>query len=336
VNDIKNLKNMIENSKNIAILTHSNADPDAITSSYALWKLIKQLNPQSHCKVVLHEGMSRVSKNVINTLGLNISIFTEKLDIKPSITIIVDTASSTQLGSAINYLNDKCIIIDHHAVGDLVNRCELAIVIPTSKATSELITYIYNILDVDMSSDVATALLTGIMFDSRHLSLVDKDLMYTILFLLEKGASVQKSKRALHREMDISEKIARIKASLRATVFRYNDLLIALTCVGAHEASAANAMIELGYDAVFIISSNDITRITFRATQKFLKLTKISIAKDIVEPIAKSFKGSGGGHERAGGAHCYAPMREVYLKIIQMLKNKFGENLREISTDRCP
>lgn len=337
VNDLRKLKTFVESSESIAILTHSNADPDAIMSSYALWRLVKYLNPQCCCRIVLHEGMNRVSKNAINTLGLSSGIFSERWDIdtKPSLAIVLDTASSTQLGNAIEYLRNKCVIIDHHAVGDLINKCELTIVMPTSKATSEIITYIYGILDIDMDPEIATALLTGIMFDSKHLSLADKDLMYAILYLLEKGASIQKSKKALHREMDISEKIARIKASLRVTAFRYRDLLIAITCVGAHEASVANALIELGYDAVFVVSSNDITRITFRTTQKFIKYSGINIAKDIIEPIARSFKGSGGGHELAGGAHCYASMRDVYLRIIQMLRDKLGENLREIGKDSC-
>jgi len=330
---------VIRNSNKIAILTHSNADPDAIASSYALFKIIKKLNPTCECYIVLHEGMSKLSRLLIRSLSLEEYLFVSKWpsNTGPEVIIIVATASSTQLGVSSRYLStSKCIVIDHHETGDLITRGCISILISNAKATSEIITYIYALLNINIDHDIATLLIAGILYDTKHLALADKDLLCTLLFLLEQEGSMTRARKALYKEVDISERIARIKASLRAKVFKYNETLIAITCIGAYEASVANSLLELGYDLVLVISSNEHTRVIFRTTPRFIKLTGINVHRDIIKPVLEALGGSGGGHELAGGALVLADAREVYFKIIESLRNKLGKELRELTPGTCP
>ena len=104
-NNIKEFINKLETTPihNAVITTHRNADPDAIASAYTLSKLIEKVKANVKVYIILPEGLSALSKRLIEYLNVDIktlspkdvdSEFWESVDT----IFIVDTCSLEQLG----------------------------------------------------------------------------------------------------------------------------------------------------------------------------------------------------------------------------------------------
>ena len=101
---------------------------------------------------------------------------------------------------------------------------------------------------------------------------------------------------------DFSEKIASLKAAKRARIFKFNDVIIAISDVGSFEAESASALIRLGADVAFCgFSEKNLIRISARVNNAWRQKTKFDLAKDVLNNLGKHFPGKGGGHAGAAG-----------------------------------
>jgi len=308
----------------VGIAVHRNADPDAIASAVTLSAFLEDLKIRSY--IFLPEGMNRAAKNLVQKLGLKPEFYDLSL-LKTmhnylSLYIVLDTTNFVQLGDMAPYIaSSDYILIDHHEPGELAAKASYALVLKTS-STSELI---YLILREGwyIPSKYATMLLTGIMYDSRRYLHVDP-LIFRIVDELVNlwGANYYLALNALAIDMDISERIARLKGSKRSTLLRRDELLVAVTKVGAFEASVANALIELGVDAAFVISEEKcgVVRIVARATRRFIEKTGLKLGGGLLKIVAEMLKGSGGGHETAGVVICKGNAEDIYRLLVETLR----------------
>ena len=76
---VETFRSFIRQSQRIALISHLNADPDALSSMIATKKLIKTINNDTHVLQVSPDGLNEVSKRlavhfkekVLNTIQLN-------------------------------------------------------------------------------------------------------------------------------------------------------------------------------------------------------------------------------------------------------------------------
>jgi len=310
-------------SLNVGVVVHRNADPDAIASASAIAAYLSDLKNYNY--IVLPEGLNRVSKRVIQAIGVKPRLYnTSELRVLHGITdiyIVLDASNPVQLGEAARYIaNSEYILIDHHEPGQLVTRTRYKLVAKTT-STSELV---YLILKDCwyISREYATLLLAGILYDSRRFTYVDP-LVFSIVDELINvwHADYHLTLRALTRDMDFSERVARLKGSKRVKLLKHGDIIVAVTHVSAHEASVANALIELGADAVFVVSEKeDGVRIVARANKEFVDKTRLNLGGYFMNAVAEKLGGSGGGHITAGVAVCpKKSFEEVYKTLIKIL-----------------
>jgi nanoRNase/pAp phosphatase (c-di-AMP/oligoRNAs hydrolase) len=126
--------------------------------------------------------------------------------------------------------------------------------------------------------------------------------------------------------MDLSERIARIKASKRAKIVRIDKWIIALSQVSAYQASAARALIDIGAHIAAVAGQKDKeVEISLRCTREFTEKTRIHLGKDIAKPLGEALSGMGGGHAMAAGVNGTSDPKTSLKQCLRLLK----ENLKE-------
>jgi len=296
---------LISSSKSIAIVTHKNADPDAFFSAYAILKLVEKLC-EAKADLYFPESISAATKRVVEYFSLKIDYLSKGIkDKEYDLIFIVDTGSPEQLGEYVELIsknNIKIVLIDHHFTHDFFLKRAILYVDSNAKSTAELVYQLYKECGVHISKDVAQYLLVAILYDTRQFSIARPLTFKVAGELLEIVGEYRSLAGIIKAPMDVSEKIARLKASMRMDLYKAGDYLIAVTNVGAYEASAARAILDLGADMAFVISENDTVRISARAKQNIIKRLGIHLGRDVMVKLGELMGGTGGGHDAAAGA----------------------------------
>ncbi len=331
---IESLLNFIKPRNKIGIISHVNADPDALASALTLNFLIHKLKENVKSSLIFPEGISKVSKNILLTIGLSVE-YTKVFEESYDGIFLVDASSYGQFGklsSMIKQYKGNIFIIDHHSPSkDIVSDSYDTIII--NEVASAIIIYeISKRLSIELNKELYSLILAGILYDTRRFLHVTPLTFKIVSELLEKGVNYLQIVNSLQQEMDISERIARLKASKRMRIFRLGDWLVVLTRVSAFEASAARAIISLGADVVFVAGGKgDELRISARISNTFFNKTGISLGKDLLPEIARKLNAAGGGHDLAGGINGKGD-HEVALDLcLKILSEKLGVRPHEVS-----
>ena len=193
-------------------------------------------------------------------------------------------------------------MIDHHTLEDeLSKRLDLLIHDEEASSTCELIFRLFEDYKLTPTSKTAKALLAGIIFDTKYLSLGDSQTFMTVSKLLRDIGDISEVRSLLYKENDVSERIARLKTAQRLELHRYGDWVITFSEVGSFHASGARTLISLGADLAIVIGSDkDELRASLRSTQSFFARTGLHLG-ELVSEISREFNGKGSGHPTAAG-----------------------------------
>ncbi len=310
----------------IVVTAHRNADPDAYASARALRDVLR--SEGFDARLVLPEGMSQPTKRLVKeVLGVEPSEAEDEPPEESAMAVVADTASPEQLGSLADFaLKVILVVVDHHDSNRLVEYATLKLYDPSARATSEIVFMLAEkVLGVELSREVRTLLLAGIVYDTRHFVMSTPRVLRVAADLMDLGAELDKALKALQSpSMEISERIARLKAAQRAHVFRASDYLIAVTHVGAFESSAARSLLDLGADLAIVVSEHGSeVRIIGRARKGIVEALGVNLGRDIMEPLGKLLHGSGGGHAQAAGASVKTSLERAVDTVIDVLRKLF-------------
>jgi len=321
--------------KNLGVISHANADPDALASSLVVCSIVKKMTGY-HPSVIFPEGISRVSRKILSYTEVSLEFYEEmKRSIKAL--IIVDTATLNQFGPLCNKVKEfkgRAFLIDHHIPdSDLIGLCYDSI-LKEEVATSVIVYNISKELGVQLSTNELFLVLTGILFDTRRFMIASPTALKVVSEILESGVSYSAAIESLQQEMDVSERIARLKAAGRIKLYKLDKWLVATTKVSSFEASAARALMNLGADVVFVASDkDDFVRISARCTRSFYEEAGISVGQHILRKVAEAFSGSGGGHHLAGGATVVGDIDAILEKCVELLSNITHLSIKRIKID---
>jgi len=321
---------VISSSRSVAIVTHKNADPDAFFSAYAISKLVKEL---CGIKADLYfpESVSAITKRIVEYFSLKVDYLSKGIkDRRYDLVFVIDTGSPEQLGEYVELISReevKVALIDHHFTHSFFLGKAILYVDAEAKSTAELVYQLYKECGVQIPKDIAQYLLIAILYDTRQFSIARPLTFKVAAELLEIVGEYKSLAGIIKTPMNISEKIARLKASMRMNLFRAGDYLIAITNVGAYEASAARAILDLGADMAFVISENGTIRVSARAKQNIVRNLGIHLGKDVMVKLGELIGGTGGGHDAAAGAEgknvSVDYVKGLIIKILsEMLENK--------------
>ena len=313
----------------ILLLCHQNSDPDALCSAYAFQCLLKKLRPNVITEIGTGQGISRLSKHLLNYLPISVNMHPNVENAQ--VIVLLDTNTIQQLGrlaEEVAKAKIPIIVIDHHAPHPETERmAKFCITDENAASTCELVYSFFKQLDVKPDLNVAKALFLGIAFDTRHFILANSSTFTTIAELGDAGVNAQDLMALLSLPMDFSERMARMKACRRAKLLRIGDWIIALSHVSAYQASAARALIDLGAHMSAVAGQrNEGIEISLRCTREFNQKTGIHLGRDIAKPLGALLEGMGGGHAAAAGMNGAGTVKTGLRRCLRLLKDELSKH----------
>ena len=317
------------------IVTHRNADLDALASAVLVSSALQALG-KDHC-IGFPEGVSRISRNALETLGIEVSVCTGSVE--APIAIAVDASNGVMLGSYYEPYKRSAerVLIDHHEPGELASLATAKILEPEAASTSELVVEVLSNLKTRPEPKVATLGLAGIIYDSRRYAHAIPRTFSSSMKLLEWGADYQaalalalpRGETGRGEAHDFSERMAIVKAASRMKVERACSLIITVSHIGSFESSAARSLLRLGADVAGIVAPREPhSRVSVRVSKRAME--KGVEASWIAEYIASRLGGQGGGHKAAAMAHIASrPPEDIVEEIARSLPGKIARRCKE-------
>ena len=330
------LLNFISRFRNITIVCHPNADPDCIGSAYALLASLRKHLPDGNVIMLASEGISTVSEKLIDYLQLRPAT---DLPEATDLYVLVDTSSIDQVPAVKRAVKERGVpyaIVDHHVSDErTVGDASFSLV----KERSSTCEILFEALDKkSLDKKALQALLVGIIYDSRRFLILPDSTILAASKLIDLGAKADLALGLLSLEHDPSERMAKLKGAARLRLYKAGDWLIAVTNVGSFEASVARSLTDLGADVALVMNEDGKSiRLSGRSTDSIYKKAGLNLAKDIMQPLAESFSGQGGGHPTAASANLKGSSGEVTSAAMGLIASKLGikgHAVKEIHTKK--
>jgi len=165
------IRDAIREAKQLVILTHGNPDADAVASALSMRTLCTKLGVSPALTV---SGDGSLPANLVFLKDADIIAQTDDTAIKDAdLIIFVDCADASRLGPAYYRMTDelerprRTINIDHHVTN--TRFAQINLVVPNSASTAEILTHLYEALDIEIDPDTATTMLAGLYGDTLGL-----------------------------------------------------------------------------------------------------------------------------------------------------------------------
>lgn len=314
----------------VAILIHSGGDPDSIGAAYVLSNILKSL---MRCEPLFRipSDPSTHSVAFLNRLGISQSDEIESAEAY----LILDCGSPEQLGDLEHILESgkKIIVVDHHSTSVESFRGKAEIYVSDKySSVCELVFDLANHLGYELSTREREALFAGIYYDTVRLSVADSEALRKLCALASNHVNPRELLQGLEIKMDLSERIARLKAAARIKIYRVGDWLIAVSRLSSFQSSSARSLVSLGAHVAMVGGeSEDGITVSFRALRDFIEATGINLGKDIAARIGAEFGGHGGGHSSAAKAYCVkGSVEEILRRCVELIGEKLGEKPKEL------
>jgi len=313
------------NAQLAVLLCHINADPDAVCAAFGMAQLLQRLRPSLRIEIAAAQGPSRLTKHLLNSLPAKLTM--EPHIKEGDIIILLDTNTIQQLGEwseQVKTSKAALIVIDHHASHPQTESlATLSVADEKASSTCEIVYRLYKEAQMDLTPVEAKAIFLGIAFDTRHFVLASSTTFKVVADLIDAGVKAEETLSLLSLPMDLSERVARLKASRRVKLIKIKEWLIAFSNVSAFQASAARALISLGaHVAVVAGVRGEKIQISMRATQDFHEKTGVHLGRDIAKPLGDYLQGMGGGHAVSAGVNGSGEVEASLKRCARLLKER--------------
>ena len=307
--------NQIQKAESIVILTHESPDGDAIGSSLAMKLALENMGKASD--VIIPEV-----PEVFDFLPGRADIKTESNVEKYELAISVDCATEMRIAGKEYFENAKhTIVIDHHGSNTMFG--DFNYVNPVSPACCDILSGIFDYYNVNITKDIGTCLLTGIITDTggfKYPSTTAETFEFAAE-LLRKGVNVSD---IFKRTMDTMSKATfqLTKKVIDRMEFLENGK-VAFTYITKKDIEEVNAkpgdhegLVNIGRNlngvevSIFIRQSED--------EEEQYKVSMRTNGDINASDICLMF--GGGGHPRAAGATIKGTVEEIKEKLMKEIK----------------
>jgi len=228
------LKELIEESENVIIMGHKNADVDVFGSALGLYRACVTLNKE--VKLLMQTYNSSV-KNLIELLDEEYSeliingAYASEIITKKTLVIVVDTHTRSLLESPeLLERTNRIVVIDHHRrAADFIDNAVLTYHEPYASSASELICEMLQYIDnnIEIKRVEADALYAGIYIDTKNFTFKTGVRTFEAASYLKKiGVDTGYIKKLFQEKLDTVTKKLRIIEN----AFYYNDNIVIATC----------------------------------------------------------------------------------------------------------
>ncbi|MGM0771493.1 MAG: DHH family phosphoesterase [Halobacteriota archaeon] len=300
--------NLLLDYHNILYLCHRNADPDAISSAFALSEAIGGA-------VGLVDGCNRVASLLVDKLEIDVVESPDPKDY--DLVVVVDTSTSAQLNDM--KLSNYCVI-DHHATTALTENASFYLH-RNATSVAEIVYDVLNCMGAPVMHRMALGLMAGIVTDTGHFKHATSKTFKTFGEIIESSGVEYAEVLDLMAStpQDVSMRIAMLKSASRATIERVGNWLVVTSNVSSFGGSASSMLINIGGDVAFVgTARGDSIRVSGRAKRDAVN-AGVNLGK-IMEEISVHYEGTGGGHAGAAGIDVIADIDTILFECVESVK----------------
>ncbi len=310
---LDNIKEEINKAETIVILTHESPDGDAIGSSLAFYIALKQMGKK--VDVIIPE----YSRTFNFLPGAN-EIKKESDITEYDVALVLDCSDTKRLSTWVNYFDDAKvkISIDHHGSNKMF--ADYNFVNPAAPANAQILITVLEFLEIDITKEIGTCLLTGIITDTggfKYSGVTQETFEFTA-GLLSKGVNVSEVyKKVLQIKTRTNFELTKLVIDrmeflednkITFTYITEDDLNSVSAEIGDHEG-----LVEIGRDIEGVEVS-----IFLRQVEDGYKASLRSNEYVNVSDVCMIF--GGGGHIRAAGCVIPGSLEHAKEKIINQVK----------------
>lgn len=308
----------VKSAQKIYMACHSSPDPDSIASSLAFQLALSQININS--EVVCPDevpGQLGFLTNALNIKKFDAQTF--KLNEGELLAVLDISSWNTLYGEVKPVSKENFFRIDHHRGGTIES--ELEIVDLEKSSTSELLYFLFEDWGIEITPEIATCLLTGIVGDtgSFQYELTKPSTHLVAAKLFEHGADRDTVYLNLYRstKFDTYKLIGKFLTNM---VFEEENFV--WTAVSFDEYSECGKP-ERSQFMDSILSSVVGANFGVRLAEKEAGCISLSFRsrhpdRVNISTLAKKF--GGGGHIAAAGAYLEGDFKEVVEKVVSEAK----------------
>ena len=318
------LMELIDQSSNVLIMGHKNADLDAIGAALGIYCMCRKKGRQAHIVMDLQNNMAPEFLEEIRRVPAYANAFVSSQEAllfsdNRSTLVVVDTNRPDQVESAhlLEAVPKICVVDHHRRAADYIKPVVVNLHEPYASSTSELVTELlqYAVEMDDVLPIEAKALMAGIFLDTKSFNVRTGERTFeAAAFLRQLGADTVEVKKLLQNDFqDTMEKFQIIKA---ARLYRH-EIAIAALNEGTSRVLASQAADELldisGITASFVLYPD--------GEQVFISARSIgeTNVQVILEPL-----GGGGNTATAGAQITGSTVKEVLDQLVASI-DKFYE-----------
>ena len=310
---LDNIKEEIEKANSIVLLTHENPDGDAIGSTLAFYLALKQLGKEVDIII------PKFSRTFAFLPGAE-KIMKEGTKTQYDLAIALDSADLKRLNGWVNYFEDAkvTVSIDHRGSNQMY--ADFNFVNPAAPACAQILVTVLEFLQVEITKDIGTCILTGIITDTGGFKYpgVTAETFEFASWLLGIGVNVSEIyKKVLQVKTKSNFELSKIAMDRLEFL---EDGKIAYTYITNEDLEKVNAetgdhegLVEIGRDVEGVEVS-----IFLREEEKGIKASLRSNDYLNVSDVCIAF--GGGGHPRAAGCTIIGTMEHAKQKIISQIK----------------
>ncbi len=326
---LSKLKEFLNFSENILIISHQNPDGDAISSSLGLLHFLKKKYKNKKINIIVpnnfHHFLKWLKKSNEIIIFSENETYSIELIKKANLIFCLDFNSMLRTGDLENLIissKAKKVLIDHHPSPE-IEQFDLILSKESASSASEVL---YNFIEILgekklIDKNIAECIFTGISSDTNSFSVNSNSLTHKIVAeILEIGVDKEKVQKNLFHSFSFNKmKLMAYVLSEKMKIFpKYNLGLISLN---AEEKEKFN--FEVGDADNFAnlpMSIKDIEISAFFTNYKdFIKISFRSMGSFNTNLFARKYF-NGGGHKKASGGKSYKNMEETIEDFLFYIK----------------
>ncbi len=321
-----NVSNLIKKHSKVIIAGHKFSDFDAIGSALGMWFFSKACGAEAYVVVDTKTTLASTLVKYFLDGGFKHFITPQKaIDICDEDTVVAVVDTQRKMLVDVPEIYDSAgakIIVDHHRrTDDYISDADISYSVPTSSSTCEMVAELieYSTIQDRLPSKIATALLSGIVLDTKDFVLRTSQRTFEAAgFLRDNNADTV----AVKKFFAIDAEMASLKTEIIAGAKIFNGFMIGSSSSDSKNiriitSSAADEMLNIdGVKASFVIS---------KIAPGRYQVSARSLGEENVQLVMEKLKG--GGHSTMAAAQVSASgieevKNELLDAINQYLNNK--------------
>jgi phosphoesterase RecJ-like protein len=304
----------LDQANRILIVSHIRPDGDAVGSLLGLGLALQEAG--KNVQMVLVDGVPASEKLLTGS---------EQVRSKPEgvfdLSIVVDCSDLTRVGDALDDYGIPDWNIDHHITN--LNFARLNWVQPDAASTAEILAELIPAWELKLSSQVVSALLTGILTDTlgfRTSNVTPKTLRVAANLQEAGGNLFELYQRSL---LQRSYQAARYWGQGLSKIQRQGRMVwTTLTIADRREVEYSGCDDADLINVISSINDTDVSLIFIEGTHARVKVSWRSQPGFDVSQVALQF--GGGGHKAAAGADIVGAIEEVQEKVLTTTRSILG------------